>query len=107
MKDNIIESDCDSCEHAYYGFPNCQGNEFEINCLVFQFYINFYAIAACECNAEGSDEEQCHDNGRCTCKGPNIAGDKCDQCAPGKVPNSSLWVLGDVIKLLEILSTVM
>ena len=37
-KANIIGSDCDSCEHAYYGFPNCQGNELEINCLGFQFY---------------------------------------------------------------------
>ena len=48
----------------------------------------FDAISACECNEEGSvlDEHQhatCFDNGRCTCKGPNIAGDKCDQCAPG------------------------
>ena len=48
----------------------------------------FDAISACECNEEGSvlDEHghaTCHDNGRCTCKGPNIAGDKCDQCAPG------------------------
>ena len=48
----------------------------------------FDAILACECNEEGSvlDEHQhatCFDNGRCTCKGPNIAGDKCDQCAPG------------------------
>ena len=45
----------------------------------------FDAISACECNEEGSvlDEHQhatCFDNGRCTCKGPNIAGDKCDQC---------------------------
>ena len=72
----------------------------------------FDAISACECNEEGSvlDEHghaTCFDNGRCTCKGPNIAGDKCDQCAPGKVPNPSLFVLGDVIILLEILSTVM
>ena len=55
------------------------------------FIIIFLSISACECNAQGSVQDEhehanCHDNGRCTCTGPNIAGDKCDQCAPGKVP---------------------
>ena len=36
----------------------------------------------CGCNADGSDGMDCNHNGICTCK-PNVAGDKCDQCAVG------------------------
>ena len=39
--------------------------------------------SACECNADGSEDNQCHmEHGKCTCK-PNITGDKCDESVPG------------------------
>ena len=39
-------------------------------------------ITDCKCNEDGSEYQQCNDNGKCTCK-PNVIGDKCDKCAKG------------------------
>ena len=39
-------------------------------------------ILACECNSDGSVNELCDDNGRCTCN-EHVVGDKCDACAVG------------------------
>ena len=36
----------------------------------------------CKCDHDGSEFDQCNDNGKCTCK-PNVVGDKCDKCAEG------------------------
>ena len=37
---------------------------------------------ACECKEDGSVDENCDINGKCSCK-PNVCGDKCDKCCPG------------------------
>ena len=34
----------------------------------------------CMCNAEGSVDNSCNENGKCSCN-DNITGEKCDQCA--------------------------
>ena len=45
--------------------------------------LNLISFPACQCNAEGSEStDSCDESGKCACK-PNIAGDKCDQCAEG------------------------
>ena len=36
------------------------------------------------CHAEGSVDNSCDDNGKCSCNS-NVVGDKCDQCASGFV----------------------
>merc|ERR1711884_528131 len=73
--EHVVGNDCDKCAEGYYGFPNCQ---------------------ACQCNLDGTihdhdDEDDEHDhhgevascdaNGQCACK-DNYTGDKCDHCAP-------------------------
>ena len=34
------------------------------------------------CHAEGSVDNSCDENGKCSCK-ENIVGEKCDKCADG------------------------
>ena len=46
------------------------------------FYSLLILISACECNTDGSVNELCDDNGRCTCN-DHVVGDKCDACATG------------------------
>ena len=36
------------------------------------------------CNAEGSEDNTCDENGKCFCN-TNVVGDKCDQCNAGFV----------------------
>ena len=48
-------------------------------------YINIILLdffKACECKEDGSVDENCDINGKCSCK-PNVCGDKCDKCCPG------------------------
>lgn len=61
---------CDSCEHGYFGYPNCR---------------------ACKCSPSGAEPGSCNatsgrcrcdDSGQCSCK-PNVAGLRCDACRHG------------------------
>ena len=36
-------------------------------------------ILACDCNMAGSEDNNCANDGQCTCK-CNIKGEKCDEC---------------------------
>ena len=47
------------------------------------FTESYYVNLDCQCNADGSQDGNCNEEGKCTCKSENIAGDKCDQCAEG------------------------
>nr|XP_031828013.1 laminin subunit alpha isoform X2 [Nomia melanderi] len=54
--------DCDSCNHRYYGYPNC---------------------VPCQCNENGTDGDYCEAiDGSCPCKS-NYAGHYCNLCAEG------------------------
>ena len=37
-----------------------------------------YSFSACNCNEDGSVDQNCNARGKCTCK-ENVIGDKCDQ----------------------------
>ena len=57
--------------------------------LVFQINLStqfqyFYVTIGCLCNADGSESQNCDENGKCSCK-PNVVGDKCTDCATGFV----------------------
>ena len=44
---------------------------------------NQFSNSECDCNPDGSVDQNCEDaNGKCTCK-EHIVGDKCDQCVAG------------------------
>ena len=61
-KANIVGDKCDQSEPGYFGFPE---------------------PTECNCNAEGSFDQNCENaSGKCTCK-EHVVGDKCDQCALG------------------------
>ena len=46
-------------------------------------YVNLHSyFLECQCNGLGSTNASCDAEGKCTCN-PNVAGDKCDQCAAG------------------------
>ena len=48
-----------------------------------QILFPVFLSAACDCNEAGSSSNNCDSaSGQCPCK-ENIAGDKCDQPAPG------------------------
>ena len=36
----------------------------------------------CQCNPEGSVDNDCDGSGKCTCR-PQVMGDKCDDISPG------------------------
>ena len=59
--DNVVGDSCDTCEHAYYGFPTCR---------------------PCNCDSTGSKAETC-EHGVCDCISRSVTGDKCDQCVEG------------------------
>ena len=50
-------------------------------CTQFQYFL---VTIACECNADGSESQNCDENGKCSCKA-HVVGDKCDACATGFV----------------------
>ena len=50
-------------------------------CIQFQYFL---VTIACECNADGSESQNCDENGKCSCKA-HVVGDKCDACATGFV----------------------
>ena len=52
---------CEDCASTFYGYPDCK---------------------ACECNGEGSKDQTCNAEGKCTCN-DNVTGDKCDSCIEG------------------------
>ena len=52
---------CENCASTFYGYPDCK---------------------ACECNGEGSKDQTCNAEGKCTCN-DNVTGDKCDSCIEG------------------------
>ena len=49
---------------------------------VSHFNITILIDLECECNEEGSVDDTCDADGKCTCK-EHIAGDKCDEAEPG------------------------
>ena len=51
------------------------------SCIQFQYFL---VTIACECNADGSESQNCDENGKCSCKS-HVVGDKCDACATGFV----------------------
>ena len=56
-------------------------------CLNFFYWIQsiliWFSNSECDCNPDGSVDQNCDDTtGKCTCK-EHIVGDKCDQCAAG------------------------
>ena len=45
---------------------------------------NNYIFLACDCNADGSDDNNCDaSTGQCTCQDENIVGRTCDDTPPG------------------------
>ena len=40
-------------------------------------FLNNILFSACNCNEEGSVDQNCNAHGKCTCK-ENVIGDKCD-----------------------------
>ena len=45
---------------------------------------NKYLFLACDCNADGSDDNNCDaSTGQCTCQDENIVGRTCDETPPG------------------------
>ena len=52
---------CDKCIAHFYGYPDCK---------------------ACECNDEGSKDQTCDKEGKCTCN-DHVDGDKCSTCNEG------------------------
>ena len=67
------------------------------NILYIENFYEYFLPSDCTCNADGSDDETCNDEGKCTCK-DKYAGDRCDKCLddsyefPGcnKISESSL-----------------
>ena len=47
--------------------------------LLFSEFLIF--CSECECNEDGSVDERCDDEGKCSCKS-NVIGDKCSECQP-------------------------
>ena len=45
------------------------------------YYVNIL-IADCECNADGSVNNECNSDGECNCK-EHVQGNKCDTVIPG------------------------
>ncbi|XP_077478681.1 laminin subunit gamma-3 [Stigmatopora argus] len=64
-RDNTDGAHCEQCRANHYrGSPDQP-------CL------------PCNCNTNGSAGLQCDGEGRCTCGGRGVTGDKCDTCRPG------------------------
>ena len=59
-KINFKGEKCHQCQDNYFRFPFCQ---------------------ACNCDANGSIDQQCNENGTCLCK-DNVQGPKCLKCEP-------------------------
>ena len=59
-KVNFKGKKCHQCQDNYFRFPFCQ---------------------ACNCDANGSIDQQCNENGTCLCK-DNVQGPKCLKCEP-------------------------
>ena len=51
------------CDDGYFGYPNCQ---------------------ACDCDGQGSQSNNCDNNGKCSCK-DGFTGDKCDSSGTEKI----------------------
>ena len=51
--------------------------------LIFSSFCNLTEFlifcSECECNEDGSVDERCDDEGKCSCKS-NVIGDKCSKC---------------------------
>ena len=47
-------------------------------------HTSYLLLSDCMCNADGSVDNSCDENGKCSCNA-NVAGEKCDQCAAGVV----------------------
>ena len=54
-----------------------------LNCYIISIFLLNIPIA-CECNADGSQCQNCDENGKCLCKA-HVVGNKCDTCATGFV----------------------
>ncbi|XP_057674386.1 laminin subunit gamma-3 [Corythoichthys intestinalis] len=64
-RDNTDGAHCERCRANHYrGSP-------DLPCL------------PCNCNPNGSASLQCDSEGRCTCGGRGVTGDKCDKCRSG------------------------
>ena len=86
-KANVINDKCNTCADNFFNFPTCQGKYFLHNFLIILHCINstyllFFHFSACNCNTQGSFDNTCNDNGKCSCKA-NIINDKCNTCADG------------------------
>ena len=49
---------------------------------------SYFFCSECECNEDGSVDERCDDEGKCSCK-PNVIGDKCENCEENHFRNQS------------------
>ena len=94
-KPNITGDKCDQSDPGYYNFPDPKGKSLFSVLGEFVYFLNFprkfrvfsfqffILPSECECNPDGSMDQNCDDTtGKCTCK-EHIVGDKCDQCASG------------------------
>ena len=76
--ENFSGNKCDSCQVGYFNYPSCTSMFFSRFCNLTEFLI---FCSECECNEDGSVDERCDDEGKCSCKS-NVIGDKCSECQP-------------------------
>ncbi len=73
---NFAGRQCDECNHGFYYYPSCYSK------FVFQFNgrrASCENISACDCDAQGTEEEICDkENGKCICK-EGFGGSRCDR----------------------------
>ena len=83
-KEGYTGDKCNQCAAGNFGFPNCHGQfdkDTKDDTQCSWHYVNFL-IADCECNADGSVNNECNSDGECNCK-EHVQGNKCDTVIPG------------------------
>ena len=82
-KPKISGDKCNKCAKGFFGFPRCRGiNFFQFlqKNYNFLFTIYFMSFIECNCDRNGSENENCDDTGKCFCK-TGFVGNKCNTCA--------------------------
>ena len=78
---NVVGDKCDQCADGADNFPTC--DQCAAEHWIIRWIFDLPDCEACDCNEAGSSSNNCDStSGQCPCK-ENIAGDKCDEPAPG------------------------